>query len=194
MARRPDSLSRANRQLLTEARKAVFLDELRRHAVFARAARAASPRASDGAVSTFRDAVARDPRFAQQVEEAREQADADLLVELRRRAVDGDQVPIQNAKGEVIGWRSLRSDKLLLEMVRARHREFTPRTQTEATVEQKVTPRPDHLAALETLSEESREDLLRIIRREKALRDTQHDDRSDGHAPYPGLPIVERER
>jgi len=206
-SRTKDSLSRANRQRLTEARKTVFLEELRKHGVFARAARAASPRASDGAVSTFKDEAARNPSFARQIDEAREQADADLLVELRRRAVDGDQVPIQNAKGETIGWRSLRSDKLLLELVRARHREFTPRTQTEATVEQTVTqakPKELPLDWIDRLLPENQDKLREILQSENARPDGYlgmgdaygkgSEPRRNGHAPSRALPVGERER
>lgn len=182
-----DSLSRANRQPLTEARKTAFLEALRIHGVATRAAREASPNAKGtSAISTFRDARARDPEFDAAWDDAIEAHHGDLLAELYRRAMTGDQVPIQNAKGEVIGWRSIRSDRLLLEAVRAHVPAFTPRMQTEATVEQK----PAKGIPLEQLSPESQGDLLRILEREKAIRDGAEPSRN-GHAPSPRLPLTD---
>jgi hypothetical protein len=53
---------------LTDRRKRLFLLELSRHGILARAARAASPRASSryGALQTFKDERERDPEFARQ--------------------------------------------------------------------------------------------------------------------------------
>lgn len=189
-----DSLSRANRQPLTEARKTAFLEALRIHGVATRAAREASPNAKGtSAISTFRDARARDPEFDAAWDDAIEAHHGDLLAELYRRAMTGDQVPIQNAKGEVIGWRSIRSDRLLLEAVRAHVPAFTPRMQTEATVEQTVTKKPEKGIPLEQLSPESREDLLRILEREKAIRDGTEPGRN-GTASTDRLPIQEKHR
>ena len=48
---------------MTEDRKRVFIDQLRRHGVVSRAARSASPGALGGCVQSFRDELRRDPRF-----------------------------------------------------------------------------------------------------------------------------------
>ena len=48
---------------MTETRKAVFLEELRRHGVVSRAALSASPGARGGYVQSFRDELRRDPGF-----------------------------------------------------------------------------------------------------------------------------------
>lgn len=187
--RRPDSLSRANRQRLTEARKQAFLEALRIHGVATRAAREASPGAKGtSAISTFRDERARSLEFAQAWDEALEAHHGDLLAELYRRAMVGDQLPIQNAKGEVIGWRSIRSDKLLLEAVRAHVPEFMPKSQTEVTA--RVSNEPMHL---ERLSPENRAKLREILEDELARRNGTAPT-SNGHVATDRLPIQERER
>lgn len=208
-----DSLSRANRQRLTEARKQAFLEALRIHGVATRAAREASPGARGASVvSTFKDERARSAEFARAWDDAIEAHHGDLLTELYRRAMVGDQLPIQNAKGEVIGWRSIRSDKLLLEAVRAHVREFTPRVQTEATVEQTVTQRTPEARPMEffldRLLPENQEKMLEILQSEMARPDGPYglgdayrsgtEPSRNGHASANGaadrLPIQERER
>jgi len=194
--RTKDSLSRAHREPLTEARKRAFLEALRIYGVATRAAREASPSAKGkGVVSTFKDLRARDPEFAAAWDDAIEAHHGDLVVELYRRATVGDQVPIQNAKGEVIGWRSIRSDALLLAAVRAHCPAFTPRTQTEAVVEQTVTQRrPTELGMkLEELTPENRRKLREVLEETLAIRNGTEPSR-DGHTPSSGLSIPERER
>lgn len=185
MTRRADS---PKRERLTEARKRAFLEALRIYGVAARAAREASPRAKGKSViSTFKDERRRSAEFAQAWDEALEAHHGDLLAELYRRAMTGDQVPIQNAKGEVIAWRSIRSDKLLLEAVRAHHAAFTPRTQTEATVETRTGPKSG--LHLDQLSPEN----------QGKLREILEDELGREKRPKPivapaRLPIQERER
>lgn len=184
--RNNQSLSRAHREPLTEHRKIAFLEALRIHGVATRAAREASPKAKGtSAISTFRDARAKDSKFNAAWDEAIEAHHGDLLAELYRRAMTGDQVPIQNARGEVIAWRSIRSDKLLLEAVRAHVPAFTPRTQTEVTA--KVSNEPLHL---DTLSPESQEQLREILEREQERR-TLPKPSTNGHAPSLGLPATD---
>ncbi len=48
---------------MTEDRKRVFIDQLRRHGVISRAARSASPESAGSCVQSFRDELRRDPRF-----------------------------------------------------------------------------------------------------------------------------------
>jgi hypothetical protein len=147
---------------LTPQRKAAFLAELARCGVASRAAKAASPNATGTGLATFKDERKRDPEFARAWADALEQHAGDLVAELYRRAMVGDQVPIQNAKGELIGWRSIRSDKLLLEAVRAHVPMFTPRTATEVTAKVSNVP-----LGLDTLSVESQEQLRQILEREQ---------------------------
>ncbi len=113
-------------------------------------------------MQTFRDERKRDPEFARAWDAALEQHAGDLVAELYRRAMVGDQVPIQNAKGELIGWRSIRSDKLLLEAVRAHVPMFTPRSVSEVTAKVSNVP-----LGLDSLSVESQEELARILEREQ---------------------------
>ncbi|MBI1382574.1 MAG: hypothetical protein GC161_15970 [Planctomycetaceae bacterium] len=194
MARRPDSLSRANRQRLTQQRKLAFLHALRACGVATRAAREASPNArGNGVVSTFKDERARDPEFAAEWDAALEEHAGSLVAELYRRATIGDAVPIVSPTGEVVGFKHNRSDTLLLAAVRAHAPEFTPRT--ESTVEQTVTQRkPSDLSLrLEELTPDERRKLREVLESSLARRNgTEHS--SNGHAPSSGLSIPERER
>ncbi len=191
--RTKDSLSRAHRERLTPQRKQAFLEALRIHGVATRAAREASPKAKGtSAMRTFRDERARNPEFAQAWDDAIEAHHGDLVAELYRRATVGDQVPIQNAKGEVIGWRSLRSDALLLAAVRAHCPAFTPRTQTEAVVEQTVTRRePDPLGVkLEELTPDERRKLREVLESSLARRNGTAPS-SNGHGATDRLPLTD---
>jgi len=185
-----DSLSRAHRQRLTEARKLAFLEALRIHGVATRAAREASPNAKGtSAIRTFRDERTRSLEFAQAWDEAIEAHHGDLLAELYRRATVGDQLPIQNAKGEVIGWRSVRSDALLLAAVRAHVPDFTPRS--EQTVEQTVTKTTrSNALRVEELSPENRRKLKEILESELASRNGTEPS-SNGHAATDRLPLTD---
>lgn len=191
MARRPDSLSRANRQRLTPARKQAFLHALRACGVATRAAREASPGAKGKSViSTFKDERARDPEFAAAWDEALEEHAGSLVAELYRRATIGDAVPIVSPTGEVVGFKYNRSDTLLLAAVRAHAPEFTPRT--EQTVEQTVTKttRPAPSLRLEELTREERAQLKAILERSLARREGS-EPTSNGHAPSSGLPSTD---
>jgi len=166
VARLDDSLKRGHREPLTEKRKTAFLEALRIYGVAARAAREASPNAKGTSViSTFKDERNRNASFRNAWDEALEAHAGDLVVELYRRAMTGDQVPIQNAKGEVIAWRSIRSDKLLLEAVRAHAPAFTPRTQTEVTAKVR-----NESMGLDQLSPENQDKLREILESEQARR------------------------
>lgn len=153
---------RSNQAPLTAKRKQAFLAELARVGVATRAAKAASPDAAGSGMQTFRDERKRDPEFARAWDAAIEQHAGDLVAELYRRAMVGDQIPIQNAKGELIGWRSNRSDKLLLEAVRAHVPAFTPRSVSEVTAKVSNVP-----LGLDQLSPESQDELARILEREQ---------------------------
>ena len=156
-------MARREKQALTPARKEAFLCALARHGVAARAAREASPGSKTGALQTFKDERQRDADFDDAWNEAIESAHADLLHELIRRAKDGTDETVYGPSGQPIGNRKKYSDRLLLEAVRARFPEFTPRQQVEQNTT--VTKKPD-LSCLEKLSPESRADLRRILERE----------------------------
>lgn len=101
------------RRPLTKARREAFLSELRKHGVFAAAAKAASPHApTDGVVTSFRDLVARDPAFAAEVGAAIEQANAAVEHEIWRRSQEGWKEPVFYM-GEVVGEITKFSDRLL---------------------------------------------------------------------------------
>lgn len=155
--------ARRERQALTPARKEAFLRELARHGVAARAAREASPGSLTGALQTFKDERHRDAEFDDAWTEAIESAHADLLHELIRRAKDGTDETVYGPSGQPIGNRKRYSDRLLLEAVRARFPEFTPRQQIEQTVEKKRKS-----LHLDRLSPESQRQLLEILEREQA--------------------------
>ena len=76
---------------VSPTRQRIFLEELAIHGCVAQASRVASPHARDrkGASGSFYSLRRRDPHFAAEWDGAQEQADAKLLVEARRRAIDG---------------------------------------------------------------------------------------------------------
>ena len=162
-----DRARRPNQAPLTPRRKAAFLAELVRCGVATRAAKAASPDAIGTGLQTFKDERKRDVLFSRQWDDALAQHAGDLLAELYRRATTGDQVPVQNAKGEIVGWRSVRSDKLLLEAVRSAHPAFTPRLQSEITA--KVSSVPLGLDALSVENQAKLEEILRSEQQRLAL-------------------------
>ncbi len=168
-------MARHEQEPLTAKRKAIFLAELAKHGVLARAARVASPHSMTGACATFREEAKRDPGFAKQIADAREQADGDLLVELHRRAVEGTSEPIFGPNGQQVGSKRRYSDRLLLEKIKSRFpADFAARTVSE--VNQTTTTKS---LGLEKLSPESRDELKRILEREPA-RDTDDLPRNGG--------------
>jgi len=162
----------AARDPMTEKRKAIFLAELARHGVFARAARVASPNSLTGACASFRDEIARDSSgFGAQVAEAREQADGDLLVELHRRAVEGVPEDVYGANGQVVGQRRRMSDRLLIEKIRSRATLLAERGEGDFTPSQKVESSSTVNVKqfhMERLSPESQDQLREILERELA--------------------------
>lgn len=108
---------------LTDRRKRAFLNELRLHGIMARAARAASPRASAryGALQTFKDERERDPEFARQWDEAMQAAEAAIEHEIYRRAIEGWDEPVYGGrhKERIVGTVRKYSDPLLMFRARA---------------------------------------------------------------------------
>ena len=104
---------------LTEDRKALFLRELAEHGVAAQAARRASPHSGNGCAVTFRDERRRDPNFDDAWDEAVEQANAALEMEIHRRGFEGFEETRTDSKGRItVLYRY--SDACLLAMARAR--------------------------------------------------------------------------
>lgn len=102
---------------LTKERKALFIAELARHGIVARAARAASPHARSprGAHSTFVDERNRDEAFAAEWDAALEQARAEVEHEIYRRAQEGWEEPVYGGryKETIVGSVRRYSDRLL---------------------------------------------------------------------------------
>ena len=119
-------------QPITEARKAIFLKVLAQTGIMVWAARAASPHSQDhkGAISGFRSLMARDPDFAAEVQEARDEADALLEHTAWLRAVEGVDVKqfqkgvqVVDAEGNP-GYQTVYSDRLLETLLQARDKRF----------------------------------------------------------------------
>jgi hypothetical protein len=100
---------------LTADRKAAFLAELCRHGIVMRAARAASPHSSSGALSTFADERQRDPEFATAWDDAVEVARAEIEHEIWRRSTEGYEEPVFGGRyrESVVGTVRKYSDRLL---------------------------------------------------------------------------------
>lgn len=100
---------------LTAERKAAFIAELARHGIAMRAARAASPQSSAGALSTFKDERHRDTEFAVAWEEAVESARAEIEHEIYRRSTEGYDEPVYGGKyrEQVVGTVRKYSNRLL---------------------------------------------------------------------------------
>lgn len=173
MAQRPD------RAPLSANRKQAFLAELSKHGVAIRAARAASPGSTTGALTTFKDERARDIEFARAWDEAIENAHASLLEELIRRGKDGVDVPLQDASGNIVGVRKQYSDKLLLAAVQARFKDFTPRLQSEVIA--KVRAESMGLEELTPAEQDKFREVLESVLARRALG-------SGDTAPYSALP------
>lgn len=98
---------------LSAQRRRVFLDELARHGIVIRAARAASPHAGErAALKTFYNARERDPEFAEAWDNAIATATSVVESELHRRAVEGYEEPVYQ-RGEKVGTVRRYSDRLL---------------------------------------------------------------------------------
>lgn len=118
---------------LSEARRAAFLAALRETGIFVVAAQIASPHSEAGAVSTFRNAMAREPEFRAQVQEALEEAAGVIELEVHRRAFEGAVESRSDGKGGT--WYSTRlSDACLLALAKARVPAFRDKVQVDATV------------------------------------------------------------
>lgn len=114
------------------ARRAVFLEALRRHGVFVQACREASPHAPGGAANSFRDLISRDRAFAAEVKEALDVAAGAIEYEVFRRATEGAIESKSDGAGNTWHHRRL-SDSCLLALARARVPAFREKAQVEVT-------------------------------------------------------------
>ena len=161
-------------QPITEARKALFLKVLAKTGIMVWAARAASPHSQDqkGAISGFRSLMARDPDFAAQVQEARDEADANLEHTAWLRAVQGTtEAVIQKGEQARLADGSpavkiVYSDRLLETLLQARdkrfarkhHHEHSGHIEHSSTSILQISP-----ADMDALSIEHREQLKPIL-------------------------------
>ncbi len=139
MAKKARTLPVARRPV-SEARQRVFLEHLARTGVVAEASRLASPHAVNfkGASGSFYSLRRIDPHFAVAWDAAQERADAALLTEARRRAVEGCERGIfqkgtqaTTADGEPATER-VYSDRLLELLLKSRFpTDFVERRQVE---------------------------------------------------------------
>ncbi len=74
---------------------------------------AGSAKAAKAGRQTVYDHMKADPEFGDRCREALDTAEDNLETELRRRAVEGEQVPVY-FKGEVVGHSTRKSDSLLM--------------------------------------------------------------------------------
>lgn len=139
MAKKIPNLPVAKRPV-SEARQRVFLEALERTGVVAEASRMASPHAANvkGASGSFYALRRRDPHFATAWDAAQELADAKLLTEARRRAVEGSKrgifqrgVQAVDAEGNP-ATETVYSDRLLELLLKSRFpNDFVERRQVE---------------------------------------------------------------
>jgi len=151
-------------QSLTPERLEVFLAELRKHGVVARAARAASPHAKGSCVGPFFGERERNPPFRQSWDEALLEAAGNAEHELYRRAQEGTDKPVFQ-RGQLVGHVREYSDRLLAQRVRAldpRYRETTKvDVNAHATLDARVTV--DLETMLRQLSPEAQDALFVVV-------------------------------
>ncbi len=150
---------------LTDERRALFLDELARHGIVIRAARAASPHAAPrSALKTFYHARNRDPEFAEAWDNAVATATSVVESELHRRAVEGYEEPVYQ-RGEKVGTVRRYSDRLLELRAKAllpHYRERSGDINVTATAQAAAVATVDMEAALRQLDPEG-QDALRLV-------------------------------
>lgn len=151
---------------ITEQRKKVFLHELAKHGILARAAIAASPHTVAGNPAGWINLRKRDPEFDAACFLAIEQANARIEEELCRRAVDGytETVTIERTDKEGNVTTETRevnkySDQLLLALMKARNPAYRDHSRTEHVGVVGV-------ADLSKLSPESRDNFRKILQAE----------------------------
>ena len=107
----------ARQTKMTPARKEKFLEHLRVHGLIILAAKHATPRSPLGAKVSFYEERERDPKFADAWDRALEEADEELLRQLKRRGIDGIVEDVFGNLGDkqgtgVVGTKTVYSDKM----------------------------------------------------------------------------------
>lgn len=102
---------------MTAERKAAFLEHLREHGLLGYAAKHASPGRPLGALQSFRDERQRDPEFSQAWDDAMEDADEELMRQIKARGIDGIEEDVYGSQGPgqgtgVVGTKKVYSDKM----------------------------------------------------------------------------------
>lgn len=161
VGRKPGSV--VPNQALDENRKAIFLAELRRHAIPVAAARAASPHSSGGAISSFYHLRRMDPEFAAAWADALQEACANVESEIHRRAVEGWDEPVYQ-RGELVGTVTKYSDRLLELRAKGLMPERYAIERRDVKVSGEITHQHHHTAAILTISAE---DVLLLAHEER---------------------------
>ena len=102
---------------MTEERKTAFLTHLREHGLIICAAKHASPGSPLGCQQSFYDERQRDTEFDKAWDRALEDADEELLRQLKRRGIDGIEEDVYGSQGQgmgtgVVGSKTVYSDKM----------------------------------------------------------------------------------
>ncbi len=149
----------------TIAKATIFLEHLATYGLVNRAAKHACPDSKYGAISTFRDLRNRDAEFAKAWDEAVQEAEDKILMEMRRRGVEGYKEDVFGSLGQgagtgKVGERHVYSDRMLELYARTKSAAVagalnTNRVQIEGTVTTKPMElgnlNPEQLALLEQL-------------------------------------------
>jgi len=158
---------------LSAQRRRVFLDELARHGIVIRAARAASPHAGErAALKTFYNARERDPEFAAAWDDAIATATSVVESELHRRAVEGYEEPVYQ-RGEKVGTVRRYSDRLLELRAKAllpHYRERAGDINVTATAQAAAVASVDLEATIAQLDEEGQHALRIVLMQTLAAR------------------------
>ncbi len=161
----PVTEQRHRRQALSEDRKRLFLSELRVHGVVVEASRIASPGSSHerGARTTFYEERSRNAEFAQAWDEAIEQANGALEMEIFRRGVLGFEEERVDSQGRVTILKKF-SDACILAQARSRLPQYRKK---DVSVDKKVsgTVRHEHTGTIryEDCTPEQRRHIRRFL-------------------------------
>lgn len=163
---------------LSAQRKQLFLEELERHGVIARAARAASPHSTskNGCLQTFYDERARNAEFASAWDEAVAQAKGAIEHEIHRRAVEGYEEPIYGGryKEKIVGTVRKYSDRLLELRARALIPEYRDHRKLEIDSPEFAKKAQDQKALDELMSHMDQDELAKLEAILRRASDRKH--------------------
>ena len=170
----PEQISKAHRpqpvaedrhqhQALSEARKRLFLSELRVHGIVVEAAKVASPGSTHerGARTSFYDERERSPAFAQEWDAAVERANGALEREIYRRGVEGFEEERVDSQGRVTILKKY-SDACILAQARSRMQQYRKH---DVSVNKKVSGTIQHQHSGAIRYEDCTPEMRRHIRR-----------------------------